>query len=87
MDMAGALDLLDVYFKAIALDGSLLLDDDHMMTIVDTLENRKCFSLLLLSWYRRQLPISSLKYRKTPFQRIFKLHVEGEIILVCLLKS
>ena len=49
-DMAGASDLLDVCFKAIALDGRLLLDDDHMMTIFDTLTNSKyfflCFSYL-----------------------------------------
>ena len=51
-DIAGALDLLDVCFKAIALDGSLLLDDDHMMTIFDTLANSKCFSLFLVSWHR-----------------------------------
>ena len=50
-DMAGALDLLDVCFKAIALDGSLLLDD-HMMTIVDTLANSKCVSLFLCSCHR-----------------------------------
>ena len=50
--MAGALDLLDVCFKAIALDGSLLLDDDHMMTIFHTLANSKCFSLFPFSWHR-----------------------------------
>jgi hypothetical protein len=43
LDMAGALDLSDVCFKEVALDGSLLLDDDHMMTIFNTLENSKFF--------------------------------------------